>query len=94
MLIVYKTAIVHIVCIILFTILYYHLSEHFYIGIDNNDIDNKTSLIDFIMLSTTIQSGIGVYNLYPITTYGKISVIIQQLILLFVHIITLYVFVV
>ena len=54
--------------------------------------EDKKDLIDFLLLSTTIQSGIGMSDLYPLSYYSKIVVMIQQLIMLFTNIITLYIF--
>jgi hypothetical protein len=87
--IVVRTVLFHILCIIVFSFIYYLLSEDF-----ENHLGNKkyNSLIDFISLSTTIQAGVGFSNLLPIDCYGKLAVTIQQIILILSHIITLYVF--
>lgn len=87
---VLRSFIFHILCIITFTYLYLYLSEHFQNGKKKNMEYN--SFIDFFLLSTTIQAGVGISNLLPISYYGKLAVIIQQIIMLFTHIITLYVF--
>lgn len=82
-----RTFIFHILCIIIFSIIYLNLSEGFHI-VD----ENKTNYIDFLLLSTTIQAGVGVSELYPISYYSKIMVITQQITMLLTHIITLYIF--
>jgi hypothetical protein len=84
---VVRTFIFHILCIIIFAFIYTKLSEDFHVM--NED---KKDLIDFLLLSTTIQSGIGMSDLYPLSYYSKIVVMIQQLIMLFTNIITLYIF--
>ena len=68
-----------------------YLSDQF----KSNTIEkyNKyTSYIDFFLLSITIQSGVGITDLYPITIYSKLVVIIQQFFMILTHIITLYIF--
>jgi hypothetical protein len=84
---VVRTFIFHILCIIIFALLYSTLAEDFHIM-----EEDKKDLIDFLLLSTTIQSGIGMSDLYPLSYYSKIVVMIQQLIMLFTNIITLYIF--
>ncbi len=82
---VIRTLIFHIFCIIIFTIIYSNLTEQF----QEND---KKSFVDFILLSTSIQSGVGISDLFPLSYYSKFVVIIQQMLMLFAHVITLYIF--
>ena len=89
--IVIRTMVFHVICIILFAYLYLFLSDHFQ-NESVNQNKNYRSFIDFLLLSTTIQAGVGISNLYPISYYGKLAVIIQQIFMLLTHIITLYVF--
>lgn len=88
---VLRTLIFHLISIIAFAYIYFYLSEHFQ---SYNEERNKqyTSCLDYFLLSTTIQVGVGISDLYPISQYSKIAVIIQQFIMLMTHIITLYVF--
>ena len=92
--IVIRTVLFHFLCIIFFGILYLYLKENF----DNNNNNNnnnkhkKLELIDYILLSTTIQAGVGVSDIYPISIYGKIALIIQQLIMICTHVFTIYIF--
>lgn len=53
---------------------------------------DKKSFVDYILLSTTIQAGVGISQLYPLSLYSKFVLITQQLFMLFTHIITLYIF--
>ena len=85
---VIRTVIFHLFCIILFAYIYLYLSEHF----DNNNQKNYTTYLDYFLLSTTIQAGVGVSELYPISNYSKVAMIIQQFLMMLTHIITLYVF--
>ena len=50
------------------------------------------SIIDFFLFSTTIQAGVGISEILPISVYGKILMIIQQLIMISISVITIYVF--
>jgi hypothetical protein len=84
---VIRTVFFHIVCIIIFAIIYSYLSEEFHLL-----EEHRKGFIDFLLLSTTIQAGVGISELYPLTYYSKIVVIIQQLMMLFTHVITLYIF--
>jgi len=83
----FRTIIFHLICIVIFSILYYNFSNEY-----NDNTDNNDSFLDFLLLSTTIQAGVGISGLYPINDIGKIMMILQQIILLSSHIITLYVF--
>lgn len=85
---VLRTFVFHILCIIVFAIIYFNLSEGFRV----TEEDDKKTFIDFILLSTTIQSGVGISGIYPLSYYSKVTVIIQQMIMLFTHVITLYIF--
>jgi heme A synthase len=85
--IVFRTFLFHILCIIIFAFLYSSIKESY---IDKNK--KKDTFLDFLLLSTTIQAGVGITNIYPINFYGKIVMILQQLIMLMTHIFTLYIF--
>jgi len=85
---VIRTFFFHILCILIFALLYSTLAEDFHI----NEEDRK-GFLDFLLLSTTIQcGGVGVSDLYPLSYYSKIVIIIQQMLMLFTHVITLYIF--
>jgi dolichyl-phosphate-mannose--protein O-mannosyl transferase len=90
---VLKTLAIHLFCIIFFAFFYYYFSIHF----DNNKLkhnnDSKLeSLIDFLLFSTTIQAGVGISDILPISIYGKLLMILQQLIMICIGVITIYVF--
>jgi hypothetical protein len=77
---------VHIALIILFSILYYNFSDHYY------KTGEKFGAIDYILLSTTIQAGVGISDIHPSSFYGKLLLIIQQLLMIMTHIFTIYFF--
>ena len=85
--IVIRTVCFHFLCIILFGILYFYLKEDFLEKEKNN-----LEVIDYLLLSTTIQAGVGVSDLYPTTFYGKLTMIIQQILMICAHVFTIYVF--
>lgn len=84
---VIRTVIFHILCILVFALIYTNISEEFHVM-----EEHRKSFIDFLLLSTTIQSGVGISELYPLSYSSKIVVIIQQILMLFTHVITLYIF--
>jgi hypothetical protein len=95
--IVVKTLALHLFCIIFFAFFYYYFSTHF----DNNiptkfkqyTNDSKLhSIIDFFLFSTTIQAGVGISDMIPISIYGKVLMIIQQLIMISISVLTIYFF--
>ena len=66
--------------------IYFYLKDDF-----SENQDNNLQIIDYLLLSTTIQAGVGVSDLYPTSFYGKLTMIIQQLLMLCTHIFTLYI---
>ena len=85
--IVIRTVIFHFSCIIGFGMLYYYLKDDF-----TEKEGVNLELIDYALLSTTIQAGVGVSELYPTSFYGKLTMIIQQFLMLCTHIFTIYIF--
>jgi len=94
---VVQTVAIHLFCILFFAFFYYYFSIHF----DNNE-QNKSkhykgeskleSIIYFFLFSTTIQAGVGISDILPNSVYGKLLMILQQLIMISISVITLYVF--
>ena len=80
----------NILIIIIFTCIYYYLSDkHFHIEYDLVE-DNKISLIDCINLSVTIQSTVGLPSIKAKTKLCRFFVTLQQL-LLIISIYTLFI---
>lgn len=88
---VIRTVLFHILCIIVFAIVYYNLSTEFH-SIDPSHNKKFNNFLDCILLSTTIQAGVGISDLYPLTYFSKIALIIQQIFLILTHVITIYIF--
>lgn len=82
-------ALLHFSSIALFSVIYWK-NHHRFIKNGTDLVDNY---FDFLILSTTIQSGVGFNNLYPTTDWTKICVICQHFILLLENIIVLVLFV-
>ena len=86
-----RTAIFHLFCIFIFAFIYFYFSHQFQSNNEEKHI-KYNNFIDYLLLSTTIQAGVGISDLYPISFYSKIVLIIQQIMLIFTHLITLYIF--
>ena len=86
--IVIRTVFFHFLCILVFAIFYYNFKDHFQCNIKNEEF----TFLDYILLSTTIQAGVGLSDIYPISFYGKLLMISQQLIMIMTHVFTLYFF--
>jgi hypothetical protein len=94
---VLKTLAIHLFFIIFFAFYYYYFSIHYDINNPNKFKNYKcesklNSIIDFLLFSTTIQAGVGISDIIPISVYGKIFMILQQLIMISINVITIYVF--
>jgi hypothetical protein len=87
---VIRTVIFHLSCITLFTFVYLYMEDQFDFNFKTNN--QAKGFLDCFMLSTTIQCGNGYSDLFPLTYYSKLAVIIQQFLMMMTHIITLYVF--
>jgi hypothetical protein len=83
--IVIRTVLFHFLCIVFFGILYSQIKDEF------TESEHQLGLVDYMLLSTTIQAGVGVSDIYPITFYGKIAMIIQQLLMICTHVFTIYI---
>jgi len=83
-----RTVFFHFLCILVFAIFYYNFTDHF----QHKFKETHFNLLDYILLSTTIQAGVGISDIYPISFYGKLLMITQQLILIMTHVFTLYFF--
>ena len=93
--IVLRTLVFHIICIIIFAFLYKYLAVHF--GHDINKNNNKmnansSEMIDYFLLSVTIQASIGFSKMYPVSHVSKLVLMIHQLIVISTHVFTLYIF--
>jgi hypothetical protein len=88
---VIRTVIFHFTCILIFSYLYYYISYNFQTD-KESEKKKYTTFLDFFLLSTTIQAGVGISDIYPVHFYGKLAIIIQQFIMILSNVITLYIF--
>ena len=85
---VLQTVVFHFIFIVLFTLLYFYLSDHF----DKMSNEKQPELIDYFFLGTTIQAGVGYTSLTPITPLAKFIMILQQFCMLSTNVFLLYMF--
>jgi len=96
--IVFRTLAFHIICIFVFSLLYFTFANDFesldsnFSNEDNNGKKTNPSFLDFLLISTTIQAGVGISEFYPSSSFTKIIMIFQQLIMISTHVFTLYIF--
>jgi hypothetical protein len=89
--IVLRTLVFHFICIIIFAFLYKYLAVHF--GHDINKMNtNSDDMIDYFLLSVTIQASIGFSKMYHVSHVSKLVLMIHQLIVISTHVFTLYIF--
>jgi hypothetical protein len=91
--IVIKTVLFQFLCVLLFGLVYLSFKEDFARD-PSYTTDNKSEpeILDCLFLATTIQSGVGYSDLYPITDASKIILIIQQFVMISTNVFLLYVF--
>jgi hypothetical protein len=87
---VIRSFLFHISCIILFGFIYYLMDEMFV----HSHEDTIPTIYDYMLLSTALQAGVGFVELYPTNTIGKLLIMLQLIMMLGTHIITLYYFVI
>jgi hypothetical protein len=86
--IVFRTVAFHVICILVFALIYSTFSN----GFKSVDYENeKMNFLDFLLLSTTIQAGVGISEYFPSNIFSKITMIIQQLIMISIRVFTLYI---
>lgn len=78
-------------CIIIFSITYNILGDSHFKKFKTN-YDKEIEYIDYLFLATTVQSGVGYSNIYPISDTAKAILIVQQLIMITTYVFLLYFF--
>ena len=86
---VIRTIIFHVICIILFTFIYYSFRSQF---IHINKDRRYETIYDFLLLSVSLQGSVGFSDLMPITNVCKLLTTLQIFIMLSTHLITIYFF--
>jgi len=82
-----RTVLFHFLCIICFALVYYNYRDQ----IHHNYKDENT-VYDYILLSTTIQAGVGISTMSPSTIFTKLIMTIQHVLLIMTHVFTIYIF--
>lgn len=82
-----RTLVFHFVCILMFSLLYLNIT-----GEMVNEDNSPIKFLDCLLLSTTIQAGVGFTNLSVNSSIGKLIMLLQQLLLISTHAFTLYIF--
>lgn len=84
-----RTVCFHFLCILMFGVIYYNIQSQF----QHKSVQERQSLLDYILLSTTIQAGVGFSDIYPNTNIAKIIMILQQIMMIMTQVFTLYFFI-
>jgi hypothetical protein len=64
-------------CILCFALFYYYFQDHF-----NVKVSREYTTLDYLYLSTTIQAGVGMSDMYPVSFYGKTIMMTQQILMI------------
>ena len=72
-----RTVCFHFLCILMFGVIYYNIQSQF----QHKSLQERQSLLDYILLSTTIQAGVGFSDIYPNTNIAKIIMVIKSVVL-------------
>ena len=71
----------NVLCIFIFWIIYVFMIDDFHFPRAADSKDN-VQIFDVLLLSTTIQAGVGVTNVYPNNARATLAVVAQQLIMI------------
>jgi len=91
---VFRTVVFHIICILMFALLYSNFSDSAYEQLGSEDSNQKTkkrTFLDYLLFSTSIQASIGIAEFFPHTTITKLILICQQLVVISTHVFTIYI---
>jgi hypothetical protein len=82
------------ISIFIFGCIYIYLKDEFIYNESDkiSKLKNKIQIIDIIMYTTTIQSGVGLTNIMPNTSISKFFTIIQQYLMISFNFFILYIF--
>lgn len=90
---VFRSLMLHFCSIIIFAYLYYFDSNNFvYPDITDSKKTKQVTFFDCVYFATTIQAGVGYSSMYPTNEIGKTLLILQQLLMMASHVLTLYIF--
>ena len=81
----------HVFTILFFSVLYFSMRDRFVL-LNSRSAPKNHVHVDYFLLSTTIQSGVGFSNLHPVDTIAKILVVTQKLCMISSNVFTFYIF--
>jgi hypothetical protein len=91
---VFASIIFNFIIIIMFSIIYIYLKDEFIYNVsDKLKTNNRIQIIDLIMYTTTIQSGVGLTNIMPNSVLSKLVTMTQQYIMIGSYLFILYFFI-
>lgn len=79
----------HLFMIFLFSVIYYFIEASNFKFDDT--LNRSPEYIDYLSLSTTLQSGVGLSDLAPATQLSSLLIVLQQLILIGTNVLIVYV---
>ena len=84
-----RTVVFQFISIIFFALIYYFFRNYLRSKLKDS---NPFTLLECFFLSVTIQSGVGLTDIYPISYHTQIVMILQQLLMIATTIFTIYFF--
>ena len=86
---IFSSFLFHILFAIVFSIVYYSIDTgNFMFSTSEN---RQPSYIDFLSLSTSIQSGVGISNISPNTQLSNLLLMVQQALLIATNVFIVYI---
>jgi hypothetical protein len=91
---IFTAILLNFISILIFCIIYIFLKDDFIYNESDkiNNLNNKIQIIDIIMYTSTIQSGVGLTNLMPNSFRAKFFTIMQQYVMISFNFFILYFF--
>jgi hypothetical protein len=83
----------HIACLAIFTLIYFIIYENEFENVieeNKKRLSKMDKLVDCFYFSTTVEAGVGLTSLQPITYLAKVLVCIQQFCMIFGNIFIFY----
>lgn len=85
-----RTFVLNISFIFIFAIIYLHISNDFVL---TNGKNQEINFIDCLLTSTSIQAGVGITNIMPLTNLSKLMMIIHQICMITIHLLSFIFFI-
>jgi len=97
MIVVLNTFIFQMVCIVLFTLVYFTYQDNYslprtFLTEHKSNESPEIDILDCLYTSVTIQAGVGYNGMDPLTHTGKILIICQQVFMICANMIIFYIF--